>query len=46
VKAPLLAGGAILAALLLFSSVYTLSETEQAIPRVGWLVGGFPPGST
>jgi membrane protease subunit HflC len=41
VKAPLLAGGAILAALLLFSSVYTLSETEQAIlTQFGKPVGG------
>ena len=40
-KAPLLAGGAILAALLLFSSVYTLSETEQAIlTQFGKPVGG------
>jgi membrane protease subunit HflC len=41
VKAPLLAGGAILAALLLSSSVYTLSETEQAIlTQFGKPVGG------
>jgi len=41
VKTPLLAGGAILAALLLFSSVYTLSETEQAIlTQFGKPVGG------
>jgi membrane protease subunit HflC len=41
VKTPLLVGGAILAALLLFSSVYTLSETEQAIvTQFGKPVGG------
>jgi membrane protease subunit HflC len=41
VKALLLAGGAILAALLLFSSVYTLGETEQAIlTQFGRPVGG------
>ena len=40
-KTPLLVGGAILAALLLFSSVYTLSETEQAIvTQFGKPVGG------
>ena len=40
-KTPLLAGGAILAALLVFSSVYTLSETEQAIlTQFGRPVGG------
>ena len=40
-KTPILAGGAILAALLLFSSVYTLSETEQAIvTQFGKPVGG------
>jgi membrane protease subunit HflC len=41
VRTPLLVGGAILAALLLFSSVYTLSETEQAIlTQFGKPVGG------
>jgi membrane protease subunit HflC len=41
VRTPLLVGGAILAALLLFSSVYTLSETEQAIiTQFGRPVGG------
>jgi membrane protease subunit HflC len=41
VKTPLLVGGAILAALLVFSSVYTLSETEQAIlTQFGKPVGG------
>jgi membrane protease subunit HflC len=41
VKTPLLVGGALLAALLLFSSVYTLSETEQAIvTQFGKPVGG------
>jgi len=41
VKTPLLVGGAILAALLLFSSVYTLGETEQAIvTQFGKPVGG------
>ena len=40
-KTPLVVGGAILAALLLFSSVYTLSETEQAIvTQFGKPVGG------
>ena len=40
-KTPLLVGGVILAALLLFSSVYTLSETEQAIlTQFGKPVGG------
>ena len=40
-KTPLLAGIAILAALLLFSSVYTLGETEQAIlTQFGKPVGG------
>ena len=40
-KTPLLVGGAILAALLLFSSVYTLGETEQAIvTQFGKPVGG------
>ena len=40
-KTPLLVGGAILAAVLLFSSVYTLSETEQAIlTQFGRPVGG------
>ena len=40
-KTPLLVGGAILAALLVFSSVYTLSETEQAIlTQFGKPVGG------
>ncbi len=40
-RTPLLVGGAILAALLLFSSVYTLSETEQAIlTQFGKPVGG------
>ena len=41
VKTPLLVGGAILAAVLLFSSVYTLGETEQAIiTQFGRPVGG------
>jgi membrane protease subunit HflC len=41
VRTPLLVGGAILAVLLLFSSVYTLSETEQAIlTQFGKPVGG------
>jgi membrane protease subunit HflC len=41
VKTPLLVGVAILAALLVFSSVYTLSETEQAIlTQFGRPVGG------
>ena len=40
-KTPLLVGGAILAAILLFSSVYTLNETEQAIiTQFGRPVGG------
>ena len=40
-KTPLLVGGAVLAALVLFSSVYTLSETEQAIvTQFGKPVGG------
>ena len=40
-KTPLLVGVAILAAFLLFSSVYTLSETEQAIiTQFGRPVGG------
>ena len=40
-KTPLLVGGAVLAALLVFSSVYTLSETEQAIvTQFGKPVGG------
>jgi modulator of FtsH protease HflC len=41
VKTPILVGGALLAALLLFSSVYTLSETEQVIlTQFGRPVGG------
>jgi membrane protease subunit HflC len=41
VKTPLLGGGAVLAAILLFSSVYTLGETEQAIlTQFGRPVGG------
>ncbi len=40
-KTALVVGGAILAAILLFSSVYTLSETEQAIiTQFGAPVGG------
>lgn len=40
-KAPLLIGSAALAAILLFSSVYTLSETEQAIiTQFGRPLGG------
>jgi membrane protease subunit HflC len=41
VKVPFLVGGAILGAILLFSSVYTLSETEQAIlTQFGRPIGG------
>jgi len=41
VRTPLLVGGALLAAVLLFSSVYTVSETEQVIlTQFGKPVGG------